>query len=171
MLISLQVLSGKQPWSEVREDVAVVLRLARGHKPRRPESRTLNDSHWNLIQDCWSAIEDRPVVGVIIATIKQFLSHCPQSLALSDLLSAWSCEADPGAESSSSVSQAPTEGSGTHITQASSDEDDRIRYIVMFISAQSILLTPLRLHLSGSLRFLMNWVWTNPSRARNAACR
>ena len=45
MLISLQVLSGKQPWSELREDAAVVLYLAKGRKPGRPESRTLNDSH------------------------------------------------------------------------------------------------------------------------------
>ena len=58
MLISVQVLSGKQPWSEIRQDAAVVLRLAKGHKPGRPESRTLNDSHWNLIQHCWSRSEE-----------------------------------------------------------------------------------------------------------------
>ena len=86
MLISLQVLSGKQPWSEIREDVAVVLSLAKGHKPGRPKSRTLNDSHWNLIQDCWSPTEERPAAEVIITTIKQFLSSCPQSLPLCDLL-------------------------------------------------------------------------------------
>ncbi|KAF8553704.1 hypothetical protein OG21DRAFT_1381082, partial [Imleria badia] len=48
------VLSGQQPWSEVRGESAVVLRLAKGHKPGRPESRAIDDSHWNLIQDCWS---------------------------------------------------------------------------------------------------------------------
>ena len=37
MPISLQVLSGKQPWSEVLEDMAIVLRLAKGHKPGQPE--------------------------------------------------------------------------------------------------------------------------------------
>ncbi|KAF8131839.1 kinase-like domain-containing protein, partial [Boletus edulis] len=68
-LILLQVLSGKEPWSEVRGDSAVVLRLARGQKPRRPESRTLDDSHWNFIQDCWSPIEQRPAIGVIIPII------------------------------------------------------------------------------------------------------
>ena len=116
MLTPLQVFSGKQPWSEVQGDSAIVLRLAKGHKPGRPESRTLNDSHWNLIQDCWSAIEERPAAGVIIRTIKQLLSHCPQSPPLSDLLPAWSSEADLGAESSSSLSQTPTDGSSTHAT-------------------------------------------------------
>ncbi|KAF8556140.1 kinase-like protein, partial [Imleria badia] len=51
--VALQVSSGKQPWSEVREDAAVVLRLAKGHRPSRPESRAIDDLHWNLIQDCW----------------------------------------------------------------------------------------------------------------------
>jgi len=128
MLISLQVLSGKQPWSEVREDVAVVLCLAKGHKPGRPESRTLNDSHWDLIQACWSAIEERPVVGAIIPAIKQFLSHCPQSPPLSDLLPAWSSQADLGAESSSSLSQTPTEGSSVRTTQVARDDGDQNRY-------------------------------------------
>ncbi|KAI9573320.1 kinase-like domain-containing protein [Boletus coccyginus] len=120
------VLSGKQPWSEVRKDATVVLRLAKGDKPGRPESRTLGDSHWNLIQDCWSEIEERPTAEVIISTIKQFLDHCPLSPPLCDLLPGWSSEADLGGRSSSSVSQA-TERSGTHITHAASHEDAQSR--------------------------------------------
>ena len=102
MLISLQILSGKQPWSEVREDSAVVLRLARGHKPGRPESRIVDDSHWNLIQDCWSRVEERPAAEVIIPIIQQFLRYSPQSPPLVDLLRSWSGRADLEAESSSS---------------------------------------------------------------------
>ena len=149
MLISLQVLSGKQPWSEVREDSAVVLRLAKGHKPGRPESPTLNDSHWNLIQHCWSPMDERPSAEVIIPTIQQFLSHCPQSPPLCDLLRSWSGQDDLGVESSSLL--APAEGSSTHhgFTQAASDEDDQNRYIVMIISVQSTMLTLSFLHLSG----------------------
>ncbi|KAF8124563.1 kinase-like domain-containing protein, partial [Boletus edulis] len=41
-----QVLSGKLPWSEIREDMAVVLQMARGHKPSRPASCMLDDAHW-----------------------------------------------------------------------------------------------------------------------------
>ena len=148
LLISLQVLSGKQPWSEVREDSAIVLRLAKGHTPGRPESRTLNDLHWNLIQDCWSEIEERPAAEVIISTIEQFLSHCPQSPPLRDLLPAWSSEANVGAKSLSSVSYAPTAGSRSH-------EDDQNRYIVMIILVHSAILTPQYLHLPVSHRSLM----------------
>ncbi|KAI9567213.1 hypothetical protein HD554DRAFT_2269952, partial [Boletus coccyginus] len=106
MLMSLQVLSGKQPWSELRGDSTIVLRLAKGDKPGRPESPALNDSHWNLIQDCWSAIEERPAVEVIISTIQQFLIHCPRPPPLCDLLPAWATQVDPWPEPSS-VSQAP----------------------------------------------------------------
>ena len=139
LLIPLQVLSGKQPWSEVRRDSTVMLHLAKREKPGQPESRTLNDLHWNLIQDCWSEIEECPAADVIISTIKQFLSHCPQSPPLCDLLPAGSSEADPGARLSPSVSQA-TERSGTRMTQAASDGDDQNRYGVMIISVHLITL-------------------------------
>ena len=152
LLISLQVLSGKQPWSEVRQDSAVVLRLAKGDKPGRPESRTLNDSHWNLIQYCWSPKEERPAAEAIIPTIQQFLSSCPWSPPLCDFLRESSGQADLGAESSSSSSSlASTEGSSTHhgVTQTASDKDDQNRYIVIIISVQSIMLTLPHLHLAG----------------------
>ncbi|KAH0828970.1 kinase-like domain-containing protein [Lanmaoa asiatica] len=87
ILMVLQVLSGKQPWSEVRQDAAVILCLAKGHLPGRPESRAMDDSHWNLIQDCLSSIEERPATEVIILTIQRFLRDCPQSQLLHDLSS------------------------------------------------------------------------------------
>ena len=157
MLMSLQVFSGKQPWSELRGDSAIVLRLAKGHKPGRPESPTLNDSHWNLIQDCWAAIEERPAVEVILSTIQQFLSHCQRPPPLCDLLPARASQDDLGPEPSS-VSPA-----GMRISQASSNEDDESRYVVMTISVQFTILTSRHLHLSGSLRFLMYRAWANPT--------
>ena len=160
MLIPLQVLSGKQPWSEVREDTAVVLRLAKGQKPGRPESRTLNDSHWSLIQHCWSPMEERPAAEAIIPTIQQSLSSCPGTTPLCDLLRQ--------AESTLSLSQAPA---NPDVTQAGNDKVDQNRYKVMIISVQSILLTPRHLHLLGSLRFLMHRAWTKPKGACNAAHR
>ena len=126
MLISLQILSGKQPWSDVREDAAVVLRLAKGHKPGRPESRTLNDSHWDLIQDCWLAMEERPTTELIISTIQQFLNSCPRSPPLCDLLRSWSGQADLVAESLS-LSQAPTRGSSTHVVAEQPAGTRRVR--------------------------------------------
>ena len=167
--ISLEVLSGKQPWSEVRQDSAVVLHLAKGHKPGRPKSGTLNDSHWTLIQDCWSPMEERPAVEAIILTIQQFLSSRPWSPPLCDLLQSLSGQADLGAGSLLSLNQTPTEGSGTHVTQAASGEDDRNRY--MIISVHCIILTPRHLHLLGLSHFLTVRAWTDPTRASNTAYR
>ncbi|KAF8553450.1 kinase-like protein [Imleria badia] len=112
MLIFLQVLSGKQPWSEVREDAAVVLRLAKGYKPGRPAYRAINDSYWNLIQYCWSPVEQRLTAELIIAAFQWFLNYCPQSPPLRNLLVSQSTHADFFVDvSSSSLTQVTTEDS------------------------------------------------------------
>ena len=80
----LQVLSGTQPWSEVREDVAVVLHLAKGHKPDRPVSRAIDDAHWDLILHSWLPMEERPAPDRIISTIQRFLGCCLLSPPLRD---------------------------------------------------------------------------------------
>ena len=77
MFIFLQVLSGKQPWSEVREEAAVVLRMTQGHKPGRPESRPVDDMHWDLIEHCWTSVQERPAAEAIISSIQRFLSDYP----------------------------------------------------------------------------------------------
>ncbi|KAG9312304.1 kinase-like domain-containing protein [Chiua virens] len=75
--VALQVLSGKQPWSEVIEDVAIVLRLAKGHRPDRPQSRIIDEPHWDLIQRCWSSIIERPSAKETVSDIQRFLDNCP----------------------------------------------------------------------------------------------
>jgi len=92
--VALQVLSGKVPWSEVREDMAIAFRLMKGHKPSRPTSPQMNDLHWNLIQDCWSHISQRPDVQMVILGIQRFLDECPQSMSLRDLLASSSSDTD-----------------------------------------------------------------------------
>ncbi|KAI9573268.1 kinase-like domain-containing protein [Boletus coccyginus] len=73
--IGLQVLSGKQPWSEVqpRTVVSIALLLAQGQKPRRPDSHAIADQHWDLIQQCWLSAQERPSTDSIITTIEMFL--------------------------------------------------------------------------------------------------
>ena len=58
-------------------------------------------------------MEERPAAEAIIPTIQQCLSSCPRPPPLCDLLPSWSDQADLRAESSLSLSQAPTEGSST----------------------------------------------------------
>ncbi|KAF8120857.1 kinase-like domain-containing protein, partial [Boletus edulis] len=96
--VALQVLTGKQPWSEISADGAVILRLAKGHKPGRPESRMIGDSHWSLMEVCWSPTEERPTAEAIKSAIQQFLNDGPRSPPLHDLIQSWSSQVDPGAE-------------------------------------------------------------------------
>ncbi|KAG9312363.1 kinase-like domain-containing protein [Chiua virens] len=101
--LALQVLSGKIPWSEVRKDAAVVLRLAKAKQPGRPASRSIDDSHWDLIQSCWSPIEERPTAEAIIFKIQCFLNACPPSRPLCDWLESLSSQASIPASRSSQV--------------------------------------------------------------------
>ena len=85
IFISFQVLSGKQPWSEIRREAAVVLQLARGNKPQRPLSPSIEDDHWELIQRCWSSIDDRPTAEDIVSSLQQFLRSFPPPTTLLDI--------------------------------------------------------------------------------------
>ena len=69
------MLSGKQPWSEAQGDAHIILLLAQGQKPRRPDSHAIADQHWNLIQQCWSSVKERPPADSIIIRIREFLSN------------------------------------------------------------------------------------------------
>ena len=83
----LQVLSGKLPWSEMRQDVQVVIRLSQGHKPARPESRPIRDTHWALIEQCWSSIDQRPHVNYVVSSLEDFLRPYPVPQPLRDTIS------------------------------------------------------------------------------------
>ena len=73
VFIFSQVLSGKQPWSEVQVDARILILLWQGQKPRRPESHAIADQHWDLIQQCWSLAQERPPTDSIITFIEAFL--------------------------------------------------------------------------------------------------
>ncbi|KAF8125972.1 kinase-like domain-containing protein [Boletus edulis] len=120
--VALQVLSGKRPWSELQEEAAIVLRVAKGHKPGRPKSRMMDDSHWCLIQECWSPLEERPTAEVIKSAIQQFLNDGPRSPSLHDLIQSWSSQVDHGAEFLSSPSEVPAHGSSARFAQTLDDE-------------------------------------------------
>lgn len=118
VLISLQVFSGKLPWSELRGDASVLLQLMKGEKPGRPESQAIDDSRWNFIQECWSSIEERPDADVIISTVQQFFSDCPEFPPLCELLLSRSSEGDAQMDASSpslSPSKATAEDSRTNV--------------------------------------------------------
>ena len=87
------MLSGKQPWFEVREDAAIVLRLHQGHKPGRPESRAMDDSHWHFIQCCWLPLDERPTADTTLLSIQRLLNDYPPSGPLRDMFISSSSQA------------------------------------------------------------------------------
>ena len=76
-LTPFQALSGKKPWSEVKEDGRVVLGIALGRTPARPELRAIDDRHWAFIEQCWLSVQARPLAKELITSIEQFLSCYP----------------------------------------------------------------------------------------------
>lgn len=88
--VALQVLSGKQPWSEVQDDISVVLCLAQGRKPERPKSRPIHEQHWQLINACWSPIQHRPTSRYIVTVIRRLLGKYSHVQSISDLIASHS---------------------------------------------------------------------------------
>ncbi|KAH8813632.1 kinase-like domain-containing protein [Flagelloscypha sp. PMI_526] len=48
----LEILSGRPPWSNVREDTKVILNLSQGKHPDRAEG--IGDDIWSIIESCWA---------------------------------------------------------------------------------------------------------------------
>ncbi|KAI9568799.1 kinase-like domain-containing protein [Boletus coccyginus] len=126
--VGLQVLSGKQPWSEVREEAAVVLRIARGYKPGRPASRPVDDLHWELIERCWLPIEERPAAETIVTFIQWFLSSYLPFQPLRDIM----IMSDNSSIAGPSFGQASTDTSCTNVGIPNRENENR--YIVTIIS-------------------------------------
>ncbi|CAA7262791.1 unnamed protein product [Cyclocybe aegerita] len=57
--VMLEVLSGRMPYHYLRTDHQVVIQLHQGIKPRRPATSFVNDSQWDLIQQCWKEPPER----------------------------------------------------------------------------------------------------------------
>lgn len=55
----------------------MILCIARGYNPGRPESRPVNDVHWELIEHWWSSIQERFTAKAIITSIQRFLPVIP----------------------------------------------------------------------------------------------
>ncbi|KAG0701071.1 kinase-like domain-containing protein [Suillus ampliporus] len=58
--IMLQVMTGQQPYADVRSDHQVTVLILKGKKPARPSSPPITDSFWDFIEKCWSDAGRRP---------------------------------------------------------------------------------------------------------------
>ncbi|KAJ7920371.1 kinase-like domain-containing protein, partial [Mycena leptocephala] len=49
-----EILTGNVPFSEMRNDMQVIMSVVSGARPSRPNTILPNDSLWLLLQDCWA---------------------------------------------------------------------------------------------------------------------
>ncbi|KAJ7880856.1 kinase-like domain-containing protein [Mycena leptocephala] len=49
-----EILTGKAPFYEMRNDIAVIMSVLSGKRPSLPNTILPNDSLWLLLQDCWA---------------------------------------------------------------------------------------------------------------------
>ncbi|KAG1884586.1 kinase-like protein [Suillus subluteus] len=61
--IAYQVLSGQQPYYNIRSDHQVVVAILRGIKPKRPDIPAIEDCHWSFIEQCWAELSQRPPIA------------------------------------------------------------------------------------------------------------
>ncbi|KAF7969054.1 hypothetical protein HWV62_28392 [Athelia sp. TMB] len=58
--VMLQTISGKVPYHEVNSDAAVLVAIAQGIHPHRPDNAIMPDHYWQVISKCWEKPESRP---------------------------------------------------------------------------------------------------------------
>lgn len=74
--IAYQVLSGQQPYCNIRSDHQVVVAILRGIKPKRPTVPTIEDCHWNFIEQCWVELSQRPSIVNVRDLMYQYRDAC-----------------------------------------------------------------------------------------------
>ncbi|KAG8708498.1 hypothetical protein FRC09_001218 [Ceratobasidium sp. 395] len=80
-MLSLELMTGTIPWSNVQQDSAIILKVAaRGQRPERPECQCKegcgclvgNNDLWALIQQCWAdEPTERPGVSQLCDALEQ----------------------------------------------------------------------------------------------------
>ncbi|KIK79603.1 hypothetical protein PAXRUDRAFT_274254 [Paxillus rubicundulus Ve08.2h10] len=72
--LALELFSGKQPWSEIQQDVVVMMLPSQSKKPSRPKSRPMDDQYWEFILRCCSNVQQRPSAKEIVPILEHFLA-------------------------------------------------------------------------------------------------
>ncbi|KAJ7126699.1 kinase-like domain-containing protein [Mycena epipterygia] len=64
--VCYEILIGKVPFFELPNDMAVIFKVVKGHRPSRPELMPV-DGLWILLQHCWEQTSDkRPTIAQIV---------------------------------------------------------------------------------------------------------
>jgi son of sevenless-like protein len=73
-MLSLELTTGQRPYSDIIQDIAVVICLSKGQLPSRPAvAHDLADELWAVMMKCWNkSPESRPSMTSIKAHLKEF---------------------------------------------------------------------------------------------------
>jgi len=74
-MVTLEILTGEEPFSYIRQDRVVIAFVQRGTQPDRQRClpTTFTDPMWALLSDCWkTAREERPVMSSVIQRLESF---------------------------------------------------------------------------------------------------
>ncbi|KAJ7883532.1 kinase-like domain-containing protein [Mycena olivaceomarginata] len=89
--VTYEILTGKVPFYELRNDMAVMTRVAQGYRPPRPDSCSSPDLDgvWELMQKCWEEdVQTRPTASQIVEWLGGPLIGAQKASSTSD----WSHE-------------------------------------------------------------------------------
>jgi len=71
----MQTLSGRLPWSEIKNFTIIIIKLYEKCLPQRPESLPIFDAHWDFIMLCMSLVaEFRPSVVEVLEWVNGVIS-------------------------------------------------------------------------------------------------
>ncbi|OJA14805.1 hypothetical protein AZE42_04182 [Rhizopogon vesiculosus] len=73
--VMLQTLSGRLPWSEIKNSHVIIIKLYEECLPQRPDSLPILDAHWDFIMLCMNlVVESRPVAVEVVKWVKEAIS-------------------------------------------------------------------------------------------------
>ncbi|TDL16125.1 kinase-like protein [Rickenella mellea] len=74
----LEILTGKVPFAELRQDSVVLLSLIRGARPRRPPDHLMSDHLWEVITQCWQTVHSNRPAAQDIALALDLIHSAPE---------------------------------------------------------------------------------------------
>ncbi|KAG2368636.1 kinase-like domain-containing protein [Suillus spraguei] len=73
--IMFQVMTGQQPYADVRNNYQVTILILKGRKPARPSSPHIADPFWDFIEKCWGDAGCRPSAVEVLSLLDQVTSQ------------------------------------------------------------------------------------------------
>lgn len=73
--IIYQILTGREPYYEVRNRSKVSIEILNGNKPLRPHDVHIADHQWLFMQKCWSVPESRPSAAEVLHFFQTEVEH------------------------------------------------------------------------------------------------